>query len=121
MGLIGGTIFLCLQQTATIPIMSIRLCLLAVPATYAAIGTFGFILESNFNDSPTENENYWWLVYLYPLLFLITLSITFSKWFFGIIFEVIMIGINYQTSKVMSSGKETIFSISKFIKNLLPK
>jgi hypothetical protein len=62
-GLIGGMIFLCLQQTPTVPIVWVRLSLLAVPATYAAIGTFGFIVDSTSNKPPTEDENYQWLVY----------------------------------------------------------
>jgi|GEM_PF-4092593 len=69
-GLIVGMMFLVLQQTSTVPITWVRLSLLAVPASYAAIGLFGLILDSALGNFPAEDKNYQWLVYFYPLLFL---------------------------------------------------
>lgn len=88
-GLIGGMIFLVLQQTSSVPITWVRLSLLAVPASYTAIGLFCLILDGALGNFPAEDKNYQWLVYFYPLLFLINLSIIFSAWFLRVLFEII--------------------------------
>ena len=121
-GLIGGMIFLCLQQTPTVPIVWVRLSLLAVPATYAAIGTFGFVVERNSDESTTEGKNnYQSLVYFYPLIFIVSLSVTFSMWFFRVIstfsmwfFRVIFEVIAGRNNRLPPSVKKFTSPVHKF-------
>jgi hypothetical protein len=93
--------------------MLIRLSLLAVPATYAAMGTFGFAVDSNLNKPPTEDENYQWLVYFYPLLFSVSLSMAFVMWFFRVIFEVI----TGKHNQLPPAAKKLTSPIHKFMDN----
>jgi hypothetical protein len=91
-GLLGGVAFLCLQPMPSIPILWIRLSLLAVPATYTVIGILGLIVDRTLDKSPEQDENYQWLVYIYPLLFLVSSSIgvilLFLKGFGAILGEI---------------------------------